>query len=170
MNAVRSVIAGFIAAIPMYMVAFLLLFGIGALALLAQGCGGSPIGAQYQALRVAATIYDSATDGAEAALTVQAQGCAHDDACLDALHARWLPVAAAQSAVLVLLQGWAGIIQLWEAAGDLPSLLRASVRQLEAIGRAWNAWGAASSAAGWLALPPLPPEVLTFASALNGGE
>lgn len=135
-----------------------------------SGCGASAVGTQYQALRVAATIYDSATDGAEAALTTQAQGCAHDDACLDAVRLRWLPVAAAQSAVLVLLQGWAGLIQLWEAAGDLPSLLRAGIRQVEAIGRAWNAWASASSAAGWLSLPPLPPEVLTFAAALGGAE
>lgn len=130
-----------------------------ALALAATGCGGSAVGAQYQALRVAATVYDSATDGAEAALNTQAAACNGDDACLDALREPWSAVRVAQSGVLLVLQSWASALQLWEAAGDVPALMRAAWRVMESLSGAWTLLADAGRGVGWdvptLTLPRL---------------
>lgn len=140
--------------------------GLVALGALLSGCGGSPVAQQYQALRVVAGVYDVATDGAEAALNTQAAACDGADACLDELGRGWHPVRVAQGGVLLALQGWASVIALWEAAGDLAALARAAVRQLESVSLAWNAWAAAGRAVGWT-LPPLPGEALTIIGAVG---
>lgn len=114
-----------------------------------SGCGASAVGTQYQALRVAAEVYDAATDGAEAALTTQAAACDGDDPCLDALRAAWLPVRAAQATVLLGLQGWAGALRVWEVSGDVPALMRAAMRAAESFWRAMETWAEAGRAVGW---------------------
>jgi hypothetical protein len=139
-----------------------------ALPALVGGCGASPLRVQYDALATVAEVYDAATDGAEAALNVQAAACNQEDACLDALVTSWSPVRVAQAGVLLVLQGWASLLGVWEAAGaELGSLVRAALRQVEALGSAWNAWAAAGAGVGWT-LPAIPPEVLGFAAAAGG--
>lgn len=126
-----------------------------ALAAWLSGCGASAVGTQYQALRAAVEVYDVATDGAEAALNTQAAACNQDDACLDGLRQPWMSVRAAQGAVLLVLQGWAGVLRLWEVSGDVPALIRQALRTAEDFARAWTQWAEAGRAVGW-ELPTLP--------------
>lgn len=142
----------------------LALLGVLALGAALTGCGG-PIQAQSQAIRATAASLDVASDVAESWATAEMQAC-DDVPCVDAVEARFGPLAAGQAGVLAALATWSAGLSLYMAT-ESESVARWMVRAAQDVITAWQAMDAAASALGH-DLPDIPPVVLGLVSSLGG--
>lgn len=144
----------------------LALLGVLALGGTLTGCGG-PIQAQSQAIRATVVGLDVASDLAETWATADMQRC-EDVPCVDAVEARWAPVAAGQLGVLAALATWTAGLSLYMAA-ESKTVARWMVRAARDVIAAWQVMDAAATALGHN-LPDVPPVVLGIVDSLGGEQ
>lgn len=151
-----------------------LLVAIAALAL--SGCGGSAIQTQADAVRLAAIATEGAARVVEhVAATDAERSCPDtpdddvDRACVARLRAVWAPADVALEAVRAALLVWWSAVELARSVGDGADPWGPAVRGGAALLARWADWSRALAPLG-VALPELPPLVLTAATALEGAR